>query len=142
MNATRTSTLESNINVTPLVDVCLVLLIIFMVITPTLVNGVPVQLPKSTTSERVTEATRQLSITVKEDGVLYVGANVLRAEQLANELVRVHGATPDRPVSVRGDARVPYGEVADVLDACRTAGFQNVGLITTPRAPAAAASQP
>jgi biopolymer transport protein ExbD len=71
-----------------------------------------------------------LSITVKDDGTLFVGASVLRSEQLAGELDRIHRATPDRPVSIRGDKRVPYGEVADVLDACRTAGFQNVGLIS------------
>ncbi|MEA2571326.1 MAG: biopolymer transport protein TolR [Acidobacteriota bacterium] len=130
MQAPRATALEANINVTPLVDVCLVLLIIFMVLTPVIVNGVPVQLPKTNTSEPVTEATRQLSITVRDDGTLFVGASVLRSEQLAGELDRIHRATPDRPVSIRGDKRVPYGEVVDVLDACRTAGFQNVGLIS------------
>ena len=130
MQTPRATALEANINVTPLVDVCLVLLIIFMVVTPVIVNGVPVQLPKTNTSEAVTEATRQLSITVKDDGTLFVGASVLRWEQLAGELQRIHGTTPDRPVSIRGDKRVPYGEVVDVLDACRTAGFQNVGLIS------------
>jgi biopolymer transport protein TolR len=130
MQAPRATALEANINVTPLVDVCLVLLIIFMVLTPVIVNGVPVQLPKTNTSEPVTEATRQLSITVRDDGTLFVGANVLRSEQLAGALDRIHRATPDRPVSIRGDKRVPYGEVVDVLDACRTSGFQNVGLIS------------
>jgi biopolymer transport protein TolR len=87
MQKSRASALESNINVTPLVDVCLVLLIIFMVVTPMMVNGVPMQLPKSTTSASMVDAPRQLAITVKDDGTLFVGANVIRTEQLAGELV-------------------------------------------------------
>ena len=129
MHAPRGATLESNINVTPLVDVCLVLLIIFMVVTPVIVNGsVPVQLPKTATAERLTEATRQLSITVKDDGAVYIGAVAVRAEQVAGELQRMHEKSPDLPVAVRGDKRVPYGDVMRVLGACRAAGFTNVGL--------------
>ena len=130
MQSSRAAALESNINVTPLVDVCLVLLIIFMVLTPVIVNGVPVQLPKVSTSLKVGEASRQLSITVKDDGMLFVGSNVIRREQLAGELQRAYRESADRPVAVRGDKRVPYGDVADVLGACRSAGFHDVGLIT------------
>jgi TolR protein len=139
MQTPRASALEANINVTPLVDVCLVLLIIFMVVTPMMVNGVAIELPKSNTAESMTEEKRQLLITVKADRTLFIGASVLRSEQLAGELDRIHRVTPDRPVSIRGDKRVPYGEVVDVLDACRTAGFQNVGLITDAQRSAAAA---
>jgi len=130
MQTSRATALESNINVTPLVDVCLVLLLIFMVLTPVIVNGVPVQLPKASTSVNVSDASRQLSITVKDDGTLFVGSNVIRTEQLAGELQRAYRESADRPVAVRGDKHVPYGDVVDVLDACRTAGFQNVGLMT------------
>ena len=129
--------LHADINVTPLVDVCLVLLIIFMVMTPMLVNGIPVKLPVAR-GDALSE-NRQLPITVKEDGSLYFDASVIRPEQLADELQQRHEAHPDRPVVVRGDEHVKYGEVVAVLDACRKAGFSDVGLVTSsPRASAAA----
>jgi biopolymer transport protein ExbD len=135
--------LQSDINVTPLVDVCLVLLIIFMVVTPILVTGVPVKLPAARTGAAIGEASRQLPITVKEDGSLYFDAIVIRAEQLADELQQRHAAHPERPVVVRGDAHVKYGDIVAVLDACRRAGFADVGLVTSsPPASATVARQP
>ena len=143
MQITRASSLQSDINVTPLVDVCLVLLIIFMVVTPMIVNGVPVHLPQGRTSTPIGDASRQLPITVNADATLYIDANVIRREQLASELQRLHDAHPERPVIVRGDTSVRYGEVADVVDACRLAGFRDVALATTtPPAPAADATRP
>jgi biopolymer transport protein ExbD len=127
----RASALHADINVTPLVDVCLVLLIIFMVVTPMLVTGVPVKLPVAKTGGDVGDPNHQLSITVKEDGALYFDATVIRPEQLAAELQQRHAAYPDRPVVVRGDQHVPYGDVVAVLDACRKAGFEDVGLVTS-----------
>ena len=124
-------TLHADINVTPLVDVCLVLLIIFTVVTPMLVTGVPVKLPVARTGGSVGDVNRQLPITVKEDGSLYFDATVIRPEQLADELQQRHAAHPDRPVVVRGDQLVKYGEVVAVLDACRKAGFSDVGLLTS-----------
>src|SRR5258707_704059 len=102
MHVTSRSTLESNINVTPLVDVCLVLLIIFMVVMPVLVNGVPVKLPIAK-GEPAPNAPRQLAITVKDDGTVYIDTVVVRHEQVASELQRLHGESPDRPIAVRGD---------------------------------------
>jgi len=124
--------LESNINVTPLVDVCLVLLIIFMVVLPTVVNGVPVNLP-AVKGGPVPEAERQLAITVKDDGTVYLGSIVVRAEQVASEIARIHSESPQRAVAVRGDQRVAYGEVVKVLDACRSAGYNDVHLISQQR---------
>ena len=92
MHIRSNAALESNINVTPLVDVCLVLLIIFMVVVPALVNGVPVNLP-TVKGEPVPDAQRQLAITVKDDGTVYVGSIVVRAR------------TPDR--GPRAKARFP-----------------------------------
>ena len=128
MHVRSHTALESNINVTPLVDVCLVLLIIFMVVLPTIVNGIPVKLPIGTGPAAPQE---QLAITVADDGTVYLGALVVRKEQVAAELQRLHAQSPNRPVGVRGDKRVPYGEVASVLDSCRVAGFSDVRLITT-----------
>src|SRR2546430_319832 len=119
MNIRSQTAFESNINVTPLVDVCLVLLIIFMIVLPTVVNGIPVRLPIGTGPAA---PERQLAITVTDDGTVYDGPVVLRKEQVASELQRLHAEAPNRPIAVRGDKRVAYGEVAGVLDACREAG--------------------
>jgi biopolymer transport protein ExbD len=130
MHVRSNTSLESNINVTPLVDVCLVLLIIFMVVLPAVVNGIPVKLPVGSGPAAAPE---QLTITVTDDGTVYLGALVVRKEQVASELQRLHAQAPNRPVGVRGDKRVEYGEVASVLDSCRAAGFDDVRLITTRR---------
>ncbi len=119
--------LESNINVTPLVDVCLVLLIIFMVVTPILYGEIPVHLPKSSTSGAL-GAGEQLKITVNADGTVFLNALAVRAEQVAGEVQRMHAAKPAMNVVVRGDQAVRYGEVVKVLDTCRAAGYQDVGL--------------
>lgn len=132
MHVRSQSALESNINVTPLVDVCLVLLIIFMVVLPAVVNGIPVKLPVAK-GDAAGELSQQLAITVKEDGSVYLGTLALRKEQVASELRRLHAESPNRPVAVRGDKKVAYGEVASVLDACRDAGFNDVRLITAKR---------
>jgi biopolymer transport protein TolR len=132
MHVRSHSALESNINVTPLVDVCLVLLIIFMVVLPAVVNGIPVKLPVAG-GDAVGELAQQLAITVKDDGTVYLGTIALRKEQVASELRRLHAESPNRPVAVRGDKTVAYGEVAGVLDASRDAGFNDVRLITTKR---------
>lgn len=105
------------------------LLIIFMVVLP-MVNSVPVKLPEAK-GDTVGEPAQQLAITVKDDGTVYLGTLALRQEQIASELRRLHAESPNRPVAVRGDKRVAYGEVAGVLDACRDAGFNDVRLITT-----------
>jgi biopolymer transport protein TolR len=123
------SSLESNINVTPLVDVCLVLLIIFMVVLPTVVNGVPVKLPAASHAVEGTPP-QQLAIAVKDDGTIYLGSEVVRRDQAAAELQRMHAQSPERPVAVRADETLKYGEVVEVLDWCRGVGFADVRLAT------------
>jgi biopolymer transport protein TolR len=125
--------LTSDINVTPLVDVCLVLLIIFMVVTPMLSKGVPVNLPVTEDPEKTPDTEKQLQIAVKADGSIYLGSTVLRKEQVQAELESIHQKTPDREIAVKGDKLVKYGSVLDVLKACREVGFNNVGLIAQPK---------
>src|SRR5476651_2427686 len=125
--------LTSDINVTPLVDVCLVLLIIFMVVTPMLQKGVPVNLPVTEDPEKTPDTEKQLQIAVKADGSIYLGSTVLRKEQVQSELESIHQKTPDREIAVKGDKLVKYGSVLDVLKACREVGFNNVGLIAQPK---------
>src|ERR687886_1371211 len=90
--------LNSEINVTPLVDVCLVLLIIFMVVTPMLQKGVPVNLPVTEEPERTPDTEKQLQISVKADGSVYLGSTVVRKEQVQSELENIHQRNPDREI--------------------------------------------
>jgi biopolymer transport protein TolR len=129
---TKTS-LNADINVTPLVDVCLVLLIIFMVVTPMLQKGVPVNLPVAEDPEKTPDTEKQLQISVKSDGTVYLGSTVVRKEQVQTELDTIHQRTPDREIAVKGDRMVKYGAVLDVLKACREVGFNNVGLVAQPK---------
>ena len=125
--------MTSDINVTPLVDVCLVLLIIFMVVTPMLQKGVPVNIPVTEEPEKTPDTEKQLQISVKADGTVYLGSTVVRKEQVQSELEQIHQHTPDREIAVKGDKLVKYGAVLDVLKACREVGFNNVGLIAQPK---------
>ena len=125
--------LNSDINVTPLVDVCLVLLIIFMVVTPMLQKGVPVNLPVTEAPEKTPDTEKQLQISVKADGSVYLGPNVVRKDQVEAELKNIYERTPDREIAVKGDRLVKYGDVLDVLKACREVGFNDVGLISQPK---------
>ena len=125
--------LTSDINVTPLVDVCLVLLIIFMVVTPMLQKGVPVNLPVTEDPEKTPDTEKQLQISVKVDGSVYLGPNVVRKDQVESSLKEIFERTPDREIAVKGDRQVMYGDVLDVLKACREVGFNDVGLIAQPK---------
>ena len=125
--------LNADINVTPLVDVCLVLLIIFMVVTPMLQKGVPVNLPVTEDPEKTPDTEKQLQISVKADGTVYVGSNVIRKDQVEAELKGIQERTPDREIAVKGDRLVKYGDVLDVLKACRDVGFNDVGLVSQPK---------
>ncbi len=121
--------LSSDINVTPLVDVCLVLLIIFMVVTPMLQKGIPVNLPVTSGPEKTPETEKELHISVKADGSIYIGPLVVREEQLDSEIKSLFDRNADREISVKGDRKVDYGKVVRVLKACRDVGFNDVGLI-------------
>ena len=127
MRATSFAALQSEINVTPLVDVCLVLLIIFMVVLPTMVNGLPVHLPPAKTGSALEH--QPLQVTINADRTLYIGMNIVRADQLAEALEHAR-AEANRPVVVRAEKSLDYGAVVKVLDACRAAGFDEVGLGT------------
>jgi len=125
--------LNADINVTPLVDVCLVLLIIFMVVTPMLQKGIAINLPGTEGREKTPDTEERLQISVKSDGSVYLGSTVVRREQVQSELEQIHQRTPDREIAVKGDRSAKYGAVLDVLKACREVGFNNVGLIAQPK---------
>jgi biopolymer transport protein TolR len=133
LNKLSHAALNADINVTPLVDVCLVLLIIFMVVTPMLQKGVPVNLPVTEEPEKTPDTDKQLQISVKADGSVYLGPNVVRKDQVESALKEIQERTPDREIAVKGDKLVKYGDVLDVLRACREVGFNDVGLIAQPK---------
>jgi biopolymer transport protein TolR len=129
----QTAAMNSDINVTPLVDVVLVLLIIFMVVTPMLQKGVPVNLPVTEDPDKTPDTEKQLQISVKADGSVYLGPNVVRKDQVETALKEIQERTPDREIAVKGDRAVKYGDVLDVLKACRDVGFNDVGLVSQPK---------
>jgi biopolymer transport protein ExbD len=127
--------LLSNINTTPLVDVMLVLLIIFLITVPVVTHSVPVTLP----SERVqpTQTKPQtISITVDQAGDIFWNQTKLaNAADLQTRLNAAAAQTPQPDVKIRGDAEAHYGGVGEVLLACEKAGIVKIGFITQPPAP-------
>lgn len=121
----------SQINVTPLVDVMLVLLVIFMVTAPILQQGVSVNLPR-VQAAALTGDDVQLVVSVTAQGVLYLNDAVLTPVELRAKLEAILREQPDRQVYLRGDAQVPYGEVMRVMGALREAGVQRLGMVTEP----------
>jgi biopolymer transport protein TolR len=117
----------SEINVTPLVDVMLVLLIIFMVTTPMLQRGTDVQLPQAEQSEPKEE--ERITLTLTREGRLYLNNQEILRAGLRYRLMALT-RNRERVVHFRGDAQVPYGLVIEVMDALKAAGIETVGMIT------------
>ena len=127
----------SEINVTPLVDVMLVLLIIFMVSAPLLNVGVPVDLPK-TEAGALREQEKQAAVTVGRDGALHLNDDETTLADLPSSLRALPGGPGDRAVYVRADGRAPYAVVAQVMARLSSNGFTKLNLVTdTAAAPAA-----
>jgi biopolymer transport protein ExbD len=126
---------QSAINVTPLVDVVLVLLIIFMVMAPQLQSGPPVQLPRTDQPEDAADETQQIRVTLERGGVYWVDDDRMTAEQFPEFLSANLEQRADWKVVLHGDARLTYGEVKQALLVIEQAGFNNVGLVTEARNP-------
>jgi len=123
---------NSNINVTPMVDVMLVLLIIFMVITPMLQKGVSVDLAKVNSPSAMPDADKEdaLIVAVMRDGKLFFGNDRIEADQLTQKIKDRLANRVDKRVYVRADARAKYGSVVEVVDNVRAAGVDDLGLLT------------
>ena len=122
-------TLVSQINVTPLVDVMLVLLIIFMVTAPIIQQGVEVSLPKVRASA-IPGKEEQFVVSITRDRQIYLNDTKLTAVGLTDKLVAIARERPDREVFIRADEQVPYGEVMRTMAAIKAAGIENVGMVT------------
>ena len=119
----------SEINVTPFVDVMLVLLIVFMVTAPLLTVGVPVDLPK-TRAPALGQDKEPLSVTVSRDGKIYLQKEVVTEEALVPKLQAISQNGYDQRIFVRGDKTVDYGRVMVVMGLLASAGFTHIGLVT------------
>lgn len=131
----------SEINVTPMVDVMLVLLIIFMISAPLLTVGVPVELPK-TEAGAMQEQAEPLTISIKRDGSIFVQEAAVTYAGFGERMRALSSEGFDKPIYVRADGQAPYEKVAQVMAILSTTGFTKIGLLTDTGDPALDAKEP
>ncbi len=125
---------QAEINMIPLIDVMLVLLIIFMVTAPLLTHGVKVDLPKAT-SQAADTPPKTIQASIRADGSLYWEKEALRWEALPERLAAQAALEPQPELHIRADSAVAYGKVAELMSAASAAGITKIGFITAPTAP-------
>ena len=124
---------NAEINVTPMADVMLVMLIIFMVVTPMLQKGAPVDLPKTKNPLDMNEADKDdaIRVGISRDGKFYLGQDRINIDDLAGQVTeKLRDKNGDKTVYVKGDFRAKYGDIVKVVDSIRTAGVDRVGLLS------------
>lgn len=120
----------AEINVTPFVDVMLVLLIVFMVAAPLLTAGVPVDLPNSDAKAITDEDNRPIEVTINKEGKVFIGETEVKKGNLINLLKAMTEDNKERRIYVRGDQSIAYGEIMKTIGAINVAGFNKVALIS------------
>jgi biopolymer transport protein TolR len=133
MNLGGGSGIKAEINVTPLVDVMLVLLIIMMIVAPLLQQGVPVTLPLAANSSEKPETQDQTVVTIDRNKDVYLNAKPVAAGQLEARVKEVLEDKSDKIVIIKADEEAPYSAVMDTMDELRHAGIEDMGLITETR---------
>jgi biopolymer transport protein TolR len=133
LNSGGDKKVKPNINVTPLVDVVLVLLIIFMLVIPNMQKGVPIELFKAKNADKDKEEDEPITVSIamvkgREDVVYFVGDVEFSRDGLVAELARQHQAEPSKPLMFRGDSRIEYGKIRDVFHECQNLGFAYIQL--------------
>jgi biopolymer transport protein ExbD/biopolymer transport protein TolR len=126
----RTQSALADINITPLVDVVLVLLIIFMVTAPVLQSGIDVSVPKTKTVKEITE--ERMVISINKDQRIFLGNDPININEIGNRLRQRIRDPRQQSIFVRADENVPFGAFATVMDAVKQAGFANVSIVTQP----------
>lgn len=121
--------LLAEINVTPFVDVMLVLLVIFMVTAPLMMAGVPLRLPK-TAAARVAETRQPIVLSIDRRGHVFIGQKEIAADALTARLHALAKSAPDQTVYLRADRGLPYGEVMQTMGAAAAAGFSRISLLS------------
>jgi biopolymer transport protein TolR len=130
VGSAETPEVKSEINVTPLVDVVLVLLIIFMVVTPMLQKGVNVMLPLTTNPDKKPDSENQLIVSVKSDSTIYIDTNWVPKTDFVTQMKEIYQRSPGKEIMIKGDSRIRYKDIKKVMDMINEAGYENVGLIT------------
>ena len=123
---------KSDINVTPLVDVMLVLLIIMMIVAPMLQQGVQLRLPKATNTQSKPESAEQTVLAIAANRSLYLNSRPVQESELATKINEILETRAEKIVIIRADTEVDYGTVMAAMDQLRTAGIEDIGLITDP----------
>ena len=126
----------SEINITPMVDVMLVLLIIFMVAAPMLTVGVPVKLPETAATALPTEQEEPLTVTITSDGRLSIQTTEVSDAEMIGKLTAIAAERTSKKIYLRADGSVAYERVAQVMGALNAGGFNNIGLVTDAGGPA------
>jgi biopolymer transport protein TolR len=126
----KKSQVVGDINVTPLVDVVLVLLIIFMVVTPMIAGGVAVDLPKTVNHFKKPDDGKDIIISVTKDKVVYMMANAVKKEDITRRIEEERRKRPEKTIYVKGDSRTTYGSVREVMELIHKAGIEDVMLGT------------
>jgi len=121
----------SEINVTPFVDVMLVLLVIFMITAPMMHQGIDVDLP-DTTTQALRVRNEPLILTVRKDGAIYLNRTEVPASELQAKLEAIFEGQDEREIFLRADAAAPYGRVAQAMAAARESGARKLGMVTEP----------
>ncbi|MFO7839568.1 MAG: protein TolR [Desulfosalsimonadaceae bacterium] len=128
----RNDSLMSDINVTPFVDVMLVLLIIFMVTAPMMVQGVDVSLPETSRSSQLSTEEDQLVVTINKNNRIYINDYEVGLENLQEKLARIFENRHSRAVFLKADETISYGRVVAVMSAVKDAGAEKLGMVTQP----------
>lgn len=131
-NTGKRGALVSEINVTPLVDVMLVLLIIFMVTAPMMTQGLEVDLPE-TTAKSLNQNEDPVIITLDKDGVIMLGKIKVSQAMFRQQLEKMFGQNKEQPVFLKADKQVAYGVVVSIMADIKAAGFDKLGMITDPK---------
>ncbi len=128
----QTRMVMSEINVTPLVDVMLVLLVVFMITAPMMQQGIDIQLPRTATAGIETKA-EPLVLSIKSNKKIYWGPTVVSSDGLSTKLKAHFKTQKEKQVYIKADKSVDYGLVAEVIAEVKAAGIENVGLVTLPK---------
>lgn len=120
----------AEINVTPFVDVMLVLLIVFMVTAPLLTVGVPIELPETDDSQQLSSSKEPLTVSVTAEGTVFLQDNEIPIEEVVPKLLAIAEGGYNERIFVRGDRDVDYGQVMRVMARISSAGFKSIGLVT------------
>ena len=129
-NNGKTQSSLADINITPLVDVVLVLLVIFMITAPVLQSGIEVAIPKTRTVKEITE--QRVVVTIDRDQQVFLGDKPVNVHELPQTLQASMGPSTKKVIYLRADERVPFGAFASVMDAVKQAGITNISIVTRP----------